>query len=67
MSNVYSPYSVSKVVETKAQPAVGWEVAAVTAAAVPLLIAAAATDWCSSENSGFRLSTTSNQLSGKYS
>jgi hypothetical protein len=44
MSSAYSQYSVSKVVETKAQPAIGWEAAPAAAAAVPPLIAAVATN-----------------------
>jgi hypothetical protein len=42
-SNACSQYSVSKVVETKAQPAVGWEVVPAAAVAVSPLIAAAVT------------------------
>lgn len=52
-SNACFQYSVSKAAETKAQPAVGWEVAPAVAAAVPPLIAAAATNECSYEKPRF--------------
>jgi hypothetical protein len=61
MSSEYYPYLVSKVAETKAQPAAGWAVGQVVAAAVQPPIAAAAINSCSSENPGFRLSAISYQ------
>jgi hypothetical protein len=42
MSSEYYPYLVSKVAETKAQPAAGWAVGQVVAAGVQPPIAAAA-------------------------